>query len=210
MSQDNHIPIVGIAGGIASGKSLVTEQLKGHRAAVISADAAAHLVLELEEVKAAARKRWGEAIFAPDGRIDRTAVGRIVFADGPDGTRERAFLEQLTHPRIRQVIDSQLADVAAAQPPAIVLDVPLLFESGWNKICDKVVFVDAPHGLRQARAASRGWTADEFDRREATQMPVATKRQQSDVVIDNGGSLEATAMQVERFWRSLVDQPVGD
>lgn len=205
MPPQERPPIIGIAGGIASGKSLVTEQLKGHGAAVISADEAAHKVLELEEVKQQARKRWGDAIFTPDGRIDRQAVGRIVFAAPPDGPREREFLEQLTHPRIGEIIGQQLDELAArGGPAAIVLDVPLLFESGWNRICDTIIFVDAPRLLRQSRAAARGWSGEEFDRRESTQQSPEAKRARADVVIDNSTSREAVAAQIDRFWQSLL------
>jgi len=203
------LPILGIAGGIASGKSFVTEQLERNGAAVISADAAAHEVLKLEEVKLLARKRWGDSIFAADGQIDRPALGKIVFAPPPDGPRERKYLEQLTHPRIREIINRQAGELASqGSAPAIVLDVPLLFESGWNKFCDKIVFVEAPPELRQKRAAERGWTPEEFTRREAAQQSLETKRNGADVVIDNSGSRESARSQVDRFWQSLVDSSV--
>lgn len=198
-------PIIGIAGGIASGKSFVAERLRRQGAALVSADAAAHEVLKLEEVKRAARGRWGEAIFDADGQIDRAALGRIVFGPPPDGPRERKYLEQLTHPRIETIITHQLHLLAEqGSAPAIVLDVPLLIESGWNKFCDKTVFVDAPRALRQSRAAGRGWTEEEFAHRENAQQSPDSKRAQADVVIDNSGSPASVEAQVERFWRSLV------
>jgi dephospho-CoA kinase len=201
--------IIGIAGGIASGKSFVTEQLERHGAAVISADTAAHEVLKLEEVKDLARKRWGNAIFAADGQIDRTALGEIVFAPPPDGPRERKYLEQLTHPRIREIINRQAGELAQqGSATAVVLDLPLLFESGWNKFCDKIVFVDAPREVRQSRAAQRGWTPEEFTRRETAQQSPEAKRELADVVIDNSGSRESARAQVDRFWQSLVDTSV--
>jgi dephospho-CoA kinase len=205
MHSSPKIPLIGIAGGIASGKSLVTEHLKQLGAAVVSADAAAHEVLEQDEVKQLARERWHDAIFTADGRIDRTALAQIVFAPPPDGPREREYLEQITHPRIgaiiRREVQNQIDRGAAA---AIVLDVPLLFEAGWNEICDTVLFVDAPRELREARAQGRGWTAEEFARRENAQQTPAAKRQQADVVIDNSTTPAAAQEQVERFWRTLV------
>lgn len=201
-------PIIGIAGGIASGKSFIAEQLKRKGAAMVSADEAAHEVLKLEEVKRQARQRWGDAIFKSDGEIDRAALGRIVFAASPDGPRQREFLEQLTHPRIGQIIRRRLAALAdEPAAPAIVLDVPLLFESGWNNFCDKIVFVDAPRSVRESRAALRGWTREEFARREVTQQSPETKREQADVVIDNSTTPESAQAQVDRFWPLLVDLP---
>lgn len=203
-------PIIGIAGGIASGKSFVTEQLARRGAAVISADTAAHEVLKLEQVKRLARDRWGDGIFGADGEIDRAALGAIVFAATPEGARQRKHLEDLTHPRIGEIIKSQLDELAERDSaPAIVLDVPLLFESGWDQFCDQIVFVDAPRAARESRAAQRGWSAEEFARREATQHAPQTKRKQSDVVIDNSGSRESSRAQVDRFWQSVVDASGG-
>jgi dephospho-CoA kinase len=200
-----HVPLVGIAGGIASGKSFVAEQLERKGAAVVSADRAAHEVLKLDEVKTAVRQRWGAGVFGSDGEVDRAALGRIVFSGAPHGARELKYLEQLTHPLIGQVVRRQLAELGEGRTHgAIVLDVPLMFESGWNKICDKIVFVDAPPQLRLERAMTRGWTQEDFARREAAQESLETKRVHADVVIDNSGSPEATAAQIEHFWHSLV------
>ena len=202
------IPILGVAGGIASGKSLVTEQLAALGADVIVADAAAHDVLKLEEVKRAARERWGEGIFGAGGEIDRPRLGKIVFAEPPAGPAELEYLEQLVHPPVRQIIRRQIEQLASNErTQAIVLDVPLLFESGWNVFCDTVIFVDAPRSARLARAAARGWSAEEFDRREAAQLPLDSKRSQSHVVIDNSSSKQSTQAQVEGFWRSLKHLP---
>ena len=150
------VPLVGIAGGIASGKSFVAEQLERLGAAVVSADRWAHEVLKIEDVKNAVRERWGDAVFGADGQVDRPALARIVFAPAPDGPRELKWLEQLTHPRIGQLVRQEIAQLGQqGAAAAIVLDVPLMFESGWNKICDKIVFVEAPHEQRLARALAR-------------------------------------------------------
>ncbi len=200
------IPLIGVAGGIASGKSLITEQLRNKGAAVIVADMAAHHVLKLEKVKAAARERWGEAIFGPDGEIDRPRLGKIVFAPPPAGPPELRYLEQLVHPHVRQIIRHEIDELTSRpQTRAIVLDVPLLFESGWNEFCDKILFVDAPRNMRVRRAAERGWTAEEFDHREAAQQPLERKRQLADVMIDNAGSKKEAEVQVDLFWQSLTD-----
>jgi dephospho-CoA kinase len=197
------IPIVGIVGGIASGKSLVAAQLERQGAVVVDADKVAHDVLKLDEVKALARERWGEAIFDNDGQIDRQALGKFVFAGGADGPRELKYLESLTHPRIGKLVLERIAHLSeAGTATAIVLDVPLLFESGWNKICDKTIFVDAERGLRENRAVLRGWTPEEFARREAAQESLEKKRKLADVVIDNSGTPQATHHQLDLVWQS--------
>ena len=99
--------ILGILGGVASGKSTVARQFAQLGAAVLDADRAGHEVLRLPEIEAAARRRWGEEAFGPDGRIDRQRLACIVFAPGPKGRREREFLEQLTHPEIARAIRRQ-------------------------------------------------------------------------------------------------------
>jgi dephospho-CoA kinase len=203
---ERRVVLIGVAGGIASGKSLVTDQLRSLGAAVIVADEAAHEVLKQEEVKQAARRRWGEAIFGPDGEIDRPRLGKIVFAPPPEGPTELEYLEQLVHPHVRQKIGRRIEQLATDPAiRAIVLDVPLLFESKWNEVCDKILFVDAPRGTRLARAAQRGWTAEELDRRESAQLPVEVKRQRSDVIIDNSTTKQSTQAQVERFWQTVCD-----
>ena len=199
------VPLVGLLGGIASGKSFIAQELERLGARVVWADKLAHEVLKLDEVKNKARQRWGDAIFAADGQIDRNALGKIVFAPPPDGPGELKYLEELTHPKVGQLAREQLTQWSAQQTaPAIVLDVPLLFESGWNKICDKIVFVDAPRAVRESRASARGWTREEFLRREAAQESLETKRKLADVVIDNSGTPESARAQVEHFWQLLV------
>ncbi len=203
--------MIGIVGGIAGGKTLITEQLARLGAAVISADALAHEVLKHDAVKRAARERWGEVIFSADGEIDRAALASIVFASPPDGPRERKYLEQLTHPQIsRLALDRVAALQGDTSVPAIVLDVPLLVEAGWNKLCDKIVYVDAPRAARLSRALARGWTQEDFDRREAVQQPPQDKRDLADCVIDNSTTPQSAQAQVERFWRSLGDAPRSD
>jgi dephospho-CoA kinase len=192
-------------GGIASGKSLVAETLRSHGAEVISADALAHEVLEYDEVKQQVRQRWGSDVFNPDGAVNRAALAKIVFAPPPNGPRELKYLEQLIHPKVGELIGQRLTSLQEqGRAQAVVLDVPLLVEAGWGKLCDKVLYVDAPREVRLARAMSRGWSADDFERREAAQETLAEKRQQADAVIDNSGSKEATQIQIDAFWRENI------
>jgi len=198
-------PLLGIVGGVASGKSIVAQLLERKGAAVIDADRLAHEVLKLNDLKQQARERWGETVFGPDGQIDRKRLGQIVFAPAPEGPRELKVLEQWTHPRVRQMIDERIRQISAeGTATAIVLDVPLLVEAGWHQLCDHVLFVDVPREVREARALARGWTAQEFAGRESAQQPLAEKRGVAGVVIDNSGSLEASQAQIDNFWDSLI------
>lgn len=191
-------------GGVASGKSLVAGLLAELGAGVLDADGAAHEVLTDAAVESAARERWGPDVFGPDGRIDRARLARIVFAGGPGGRRQRKYLEQLTHPRIGRLLAGQADRLRDSGAAAAVLDAPLLLEAGWGRLCDKLVFVDAPRDIRLERARKRGWSEEDFDAREAAQESLEAKRRRADVVVDNSGSAASTRAQIERFWRTLV------
>ncbi|MBC8869548.1 MAG: dephospho-CoA kinase [Planctomycetes bacterium] len=198
--------LIGVAGGIASGKSLVSEQLIRLGAEVLDADRAGHDVLRDPEVTEAIRRRWGDDVFDAAGEIDRSEVAKIVFAPPPAGPEELTYLEQLTHPRIGQRLRERMAALARGRQSLVaVLDAPVMFKAGWDKMCDKVLFVDATRELRLARAKSRGWSEAEFDAREAAQESLDVKRSRADVIIDNSSSPEHTYAQVERFWRSLEE-----
>ena len=196
--------IIGITGGVASGKSTVARLLEQLGAGVLDADRAGHEALQLPQVEAAARRRWGETVFGPDGRIDRSSLARIVFAPGPEGRRERLYLEQLTHPEIARSLRRQAESMVAAGTEVAVLDAPLLLEAGWKDLCEKTVFVEAPREARTARALAREWNEEDFAAREDAQESLQRKRESADVIIDNSGSPERTQAQVERFWASLV------
>jgi dephospho-CoA kinase len=197
--------VIGILGGVASGKSAVAGLLARLGAGLLDADRIAHDVLQTPEVEDAARRRWGPSVFGPDGRIDRTRLAAIVFADTASGGREREYLEQLIHPRVGRRLEEEAERLEASGVAAAVLDVPLLLEVGWETFCDTLVFVDAPRPLRLARALERGWSKEDFTAREGAQESLDIKRSRADVVVENSGSLRQTEARVERFWQSLLD-----
>jgi dephospho-CoA kinase len=167
-----------------------------------------HEVLDLPEIQAAAAERWGRQIFGPAGKIDRRRLAQIVFQPTAAGAQELAYLEHLTHGPIRQRAEQQVAEMARRpEVRAIVIDAPLLIEAGWNEFCDKIVYVEAPREVRQARALTRGWNQEDFDRRERRQESLEVKSGLADVVIDNSGSAEQTRDQLERVWLSPLGLP---
>jgi dephospho-CoA kinase len=195
--------ILGLTGGVASGKSLVAGLLAERGAVVLDADRAGHEALRLPHVEEAVRRRFGAGVFGPDGRVDRSRLARLVFSQSPEGVRRRQDLERLTHPEIARLLARQI-ETLPPDTPLVVLDAALLLEAGWDKLCGKFVFVDAPPEVRLARAKARGWSAEEFAAREAAQESLDFKRRRADVVIDNAGPLEDTQVQVQRLWQSLV------
>jgi dephospho-CoA kinase len=201
---------LGLVGGIASGKSLIANILRDMGAVVLDADQAGHYVLREPEVIAAVRERGGDGILDERGQIIRREVAKIVFAPGK--TEERKFLERLTHPRIEALLHEELDAIKSqpAPPPVVVLDAALLFEAGWDKLCDKILFVDAPRDIRLERAVARGWSAEQFAVREAAQMPLAEKAARSQIVIRNVRTLENVRDVVRLTWRHRLlqnDQP---
>ncbi len=195
--------LIGILGGVASGKTLVARQLADLGAGILDADRAGHEVLRLPHVEAAVRHRWGDDVFGPDGRVDRSRLARLVFAKPPHGPENRKHLERLTHPEIARLLSRQGEALEAARTAAAVLDAPLLLETGWDKLCEKLLFVHASRRTRLARALARGWSEEDFTAREEAQESLDSKRERADLVIDNSGSPEQSQAQVKHFWHSL-------
>lgn len=196
--------LIGVVGGIGSGKSMVSGCLRRNGAAILDADRAGHEALRDSAIEAAVRQRWGADVFARDGHIDRRKLAKIVFDVAPEGPEQLAYLEQITHPWIEHWLRSQLASLAEpGGPPAAVLDAPVMFKAGWDRLCDKILYVDASRNVRLDRVLARGWSEAEFDAREAMQESLDFKRNRSDAVIHNSSSPEDTFTQVEQYWRSL-------
>ena len=188
--------VLGIVGGVGSGKSAVANAFAQAGAAVLDADQLGHEVLTQPEVIAAFRQRWGGSVIGPDGAVVRREVASRVFGSDENATREREFLNAVTHPRIGRILWQRINALQEQGGRLVVLDAALLHETGWDKLCNAVVFVDAPEAVRRQRALSRGWTADEFTAREASQWPVDKKKQRAMWIIDNSGSLDDLPRQV--------------
>jgi dephospho-CoA kinase len=207
--------IIGVTGGIASGKTFVAHELGRLGAEVLEADRIGHAVLGMPDVRAALWARWGEGVFraatvGAEREVDRAAVAERVFAPPPDGPRELAFLEGLTHQLIGARIAERLEQLRrGAGVRAAVLDAPVLYKVGWDRLCDHILFVEAPWEVRLARAAQRGWSRAQLQARQAAQPPLEDQRRRADVRIDNGGSPEHTIVQIEKFWQSLADEHTG-
>lgn len=193
--------MIGLAGGVASGKSLVASCLEHFGASVLDADQIGHEVLEAPETVAAIVGQWGEGILT-DGKIDRRSLARIVFAKTEVENTDLERLEKITHPEIGKRIRQRLADLKS-QPkiPAVVLDAPVMFKAQWNQLCDKIIFVETDLSIRQQRASQRGWDSGEIARREAMQTSLEVKRSLSTDFINNSKSREETYHQIRELWR---------
>jgi dephospho-CoA kinase len=192
--------VVGLTGGIGSGKSTVSSLLARRGAVIIDADLAARKVVEPGgPAYAAVVERFGRGIVAADGTIDRPALAEIVFNDAA----ARADLEALTHPAVGALINEQLA-AEAGTDHVVVLDVPLLVESG-RKGTAGVIVVDCPPEIALRRLVEqRGMAEDDARRRVAAQVSREDRLAHADFVIDNAGSLGALERAVDDAWAWIL------
>ncbi|MBI4897219.1 MAG: dephospho-CoA kinase [Actinobacteria bacterium] len=192
---------VGLTGAIASGKSTVLAELEKLGVPTLSSDAVVHAIYEDEEVARLVAERFGDQVLI-DGKVDREALATEIFAE-PEG---RAWLEQLIWPRVGAKIFEFRARHEATNPPprAIVVEVPLLFESGMDQAFDCTVAVAAPDNVRRARAEARGTGVSELDAREARQLSPADKAARADHVINNDGPPTSLPPQLTALLNKLT------
>jgi dephospho-CoA kinase len=188
------IPLVGLLGGIGSGKSTVARLFEKLGCAAIDADAVAHEVLETPDVRTALASRFGKTVFAPDGKVDRKAVAQIVF----NNPQDLAFLTDLIHPRaLQRVQDTITAIRRQGQAKAIILDAPLLVEAGWHGKCDILVFVECDTNNRLARLHLRaGLDKQQLEAREKFQISLDRKARLAYHTINNNTDFSALESQV--------------
>jgi dephospho-CoA kinase len=194
--------LIGVTGGIATGKSTVDRMLAAHGAAVIDADELAReAVRPGAPALAAVAARFGSELIRPDGSLDRPRLGEIVFAD-PEARRE---LERITHPRITELIGERIAAALAGPAPLVAVDIPLLFENSRESLFEGVLLVYASPEVQLERLRERnGLDAAAALQRLAAQIPIDDKRARATWIIDNGASLDATARAVDVWWEAAV------
>lgn len=193
-SGSSRMPVIGIVGGIGAGKSHVARVFEGLGCLVLDSDAAAKAQLDEPAVKDVLVSWWGGGVLGSDGRVDRKKIAAIVFADATQ--RER--LEGLVHPRLKAGRASAIARARQEGNAGVIVDAPLLLEAGVAAECDLVVFVDVPREQRLRRVVSgRGWSEEEFAKREAAQWSLERKRAASHAVIENGDGVSGETLRQE-------------
>jgi len=199
----NAKPVIGLIGAIGAGKSTVAAALAERGGRIVDADRLGHAALERPEIRQKVLDRWGTRgnLLKPDGRLDRRAMAGIVFAD----PAERTALEAIVFPDIvRQALKE--IEEAKADPAVkfIVVDAAVMLEAGWDHICDRLVYVDAPRAVRLSRLAARsGWTDSDLAAREAAQWPAEKKLPRANAVIMNDGSREQMLNRMDRVLKEL-------
>jgi dephospho-CoA kinase len=185
---------VGLVGGIGSGKSTISRRAAERFGFVlIDGDAVGHAALTDPAVRSQLVERFGEGILGADGAVDRRSLAARVFGRSEDQVASKAALERIVHPLIEETFRDRIAAAQRDGAPAVLLDAAVLFEAGWQRFCDLVVFVDAPAELRRSRVAGRGWSEAEWRRREESQLSLDEKRRRSNAVIENSASLDEAA-----------------
>jgi len=191
--------LVGLTGGIASGKSTVSAMLAERGAEVIDADhIARQVVMPGTPAWCKIREHFGPGVLHPDGQLDRQALADIVFAD----KTRLALLNEITHPAIFARIADRL-EAHHDQDVVVVLDAALLIEAGLAEGVDVVIVVHSPREIQVERLAAKGVGSEDARNRIAAQLAPEKRLARADVVIDNSGSLEDLGRQVDKLWEEL-------
>lgn len=196
--------LIGLTGGIGTGKSTVSSMLRELGASVIDADEAARAVVEpgtegLREIV----EEFGPSVLTPGGSLDRPRLAAIIFND-PDRRRR---LQEITWPKVALWMAERTQEACTGGANVVVHDIPLLFENPARRgVYEKTIVVYAPAEVALRRLVERGMAETDAQARIAAQMPIEEKKQLADVVIDNSGALEATRAQVERVWTEITTE----
>lgn len=192
---------IGLTGGIACGKSTVSAMLVRRGAILIDADLLAREVVEPGTPALAEVARvFGQAVLKEDGSLNRQELGRLIFGDED----KRKQLEGILHPPIRKLMKERMEEHEKAAPDKlVVVDVPLLYESGLEEYFQEVLVVYVSPEAQLTRLMERNkLSREEAELRLQAQMPIEWKKEWADYVVDNSGSLDETEEQVARFWKS--------
>jgi dephospho-CoA kinase len=182
--------VIGLLGGVASGKSTVASLLRKAGWLVLDADIVARDVVEQPEVAAALAKRFGNDVLAPDGSLYRAVLARRAFRD----SASTEALNAIVHPAVRQQLGAELR---SAGDRDVALDVPLLLGSPLAQHVQTWVFIETDEERRDTRSAARDWEPDERARREAQQASLAEKRARADHILENNGTIDDLGAQVD-------------
>ena len=191
--------VIGLTGGIATGKTTVSNYLKELGYSIIDADVIASQVVEpgtkgLRMIT----DTFGEKVLTSDGQLDRQHLAQLVFTSSEQLQQLNRILQPIIRERIQELIST-------SKDPVVVIDVPLLYEQHYEDLCDVVMVVSVQPQQQLERLMNRNhFTMDEAKNRVASQMPLSSKERLADVVIDNNGSVEETRQQVKKWLNQVV------
>jgi len=194
--------VIGLTGGIASGKSVVSQMLAEHGALIIDADKVGHEAYRRGSgCYEAVVEAFGADVVGPDGEIDRKVLGSKVFGD----PAQRRRLEGIVWPWMKRTMDERLAKIRAEGTPVVVLEAAVLIEADWIPLTDQVWVVIVPPDLARERVVARnGLTSEQADARIAAQLTNDERVQRARVVIENAGTLDDLRTRVDAEWNNLM------
>lgn len=193
--------VIGLTGGIASGKTLVSRQLDERGATIIDADKIGHKAYRKgSETFEAVVAAFGPDVVGPDGEVDRKALGAKVFGDA----EARRRLEEIVWPAMRTMMEQRLEELRASGAEVVVLEAALLIEADWLPLVDEVWLVAAAPDVARKRLMERnGLTPEQAESRLRAQLPNEKRREYADLVIENDGSLEELERKVNEAWAKI-------
>jgi len=200
-------PVLGLIGAIGAGKTTAAAAFALRGGFVVDCDKLGHLALDLPNVRQQLVTRWGERVLIPADGVNRRVIAGIVFGE----PTERRALEAIVFPIIGDMTRTEMTK-AQADPNArfILLDAATLLEADWGKMCDKIVYIDAPRDVRLQRLAARsGWTSADLAAREAAQLPAAEKQRHAHAIITNADSPDCLQLEVDRVLQKWDLFPEG-
>lgn len=202
MSANRNIYIVGLTGGIASGKSEAAKYLESQGAHCIDADAISHFLTGADgPLLTDIRREFGDEVFNGDGTLNRQALADLVFNDDD----KRRILDGITHPSIQKAMLDEVEDAEKAGEKLVFLNVPLLFETGMDALCDETWLINTDPDLQLNRLMQRdGFDEEQAQSRVRSQMSAEDKQQRADLVIDNNKSLEKMLGELQSHYNSLI------
>jgi dephospho-CoA kinase len=199
-------PIIGILGGISSGKSTVAAEFAKLGCAVIDADAIAHQLLDKKSITKKIIQLFGESIIDSDGKISRRALADIVFADED----KLLLLNEILHPLVLRQTRKLIKTFNNRQKiKAIVLDMPLLAEVGWTNLCNRIIFVKSNKNLRITRAIKMGIPKDNIKKREKFQISLDKKQMLADNMVENNSDFSALVSQVDNIFIDIIGKKIS-
>lgn len=201
--KNNNTKVLGLTGNIGTGKSTVAWMFGELGVPTIDSDEIVHgLLAPKTHAWKAIYERYGSVILLNDDIINRKELSRIVF----QSETERKFLESVIHPEVKDAIEKHISDLAKKGNPFVIVEVPLLFEVGWEKSFDAVIVVKCNEEQEILRCKEKfGFDREETLLRLKAQYPLQRKIKAADIVIDNGGSIEETKVQVHRLHQEMLN-----
>jgi dephospho-CoA kinase len=197
--------VIGLVGGIGSGKSHLAKLLAKRGAEIIDADRLGHAVLARPDIAQRVGETFGPSVLDSQGSVVRSQLAKMLFGADSDSKRRLSQLEAILHPEIHELVEQRLRQIGGSPSASklVVIDAPLLLEAGWADLCDAILFVDTPLAIRRQRCLERGWSLKHFTEREQSQLSLDEKRQRATQSVDGAAEQSTQLATLDRLLGEL-------